>query len=530
MKTSKYNNRVSYTMQLISIIIFLMLVNFVSQAQGLKNTGAVITINNGVNVTVNGGAGIGNFTNADFGAATGTVENAGEIYVTGDWTNNSAQHVFNASSGAVTLNATTQSINGTTITYFNDLFLGGSSTKTLDVDAWVGGGFSASSGTLSLASSQLDLNTHTLTVTNPLPTAITRNTGFIISETNAAFNPSIVQWNCSVNTGNYVFPFGSSHGYTPVGITKNSADNVSISASTRATINDDNLPLASGVTHLNSPLLGGPGEVPVVIDRWYYVSATSPIDVDIDFTYSGIENTTTYSPTGTFGMQNWTGLWQPPVGSGAGVLTGTATVSAISQTIGPINNNWVLTNILAPLPIQLISFDAKCDGDKKVIVKWQTATEQNLSNYNVERSSDGIHFQTLATVLPQTNFTGTKNYKWTDYNPLSTTAYYRLKENDINGSSTIFKVAAVESCDGKNNETEIYASSSTIYFNMNTSENNNCVIEVFDAAGKKVLNKIMAIENGTNNFQIETTLASGIYFVKYQTGNETGSQKLLLNN
>ncbi|MEO8147888.1 MAG: T9SS type A sorting domain-containing protein [Bacteroidia bacterium] len=511
------------------VILLIMIFSLVGKAQGLVNNGAVITINNGVNVTIDGGSTIGNFTNQDFGASTGTVENTGQLNVSGDWINNSSQHVFNSNTGSVILFGNGQAITGITSTYFNDLFLNGGGIKTLGVDALVGGGFVSPSGTLSLGSSQLDLNSHTLTVNNPSSTGVTRTNGFIISETNTAFNPSIVQWNCGANTGNYIFPFGSSNGYTPVGIAKNTSVASDLSVSTRATKFSDNLPWGSGVTHLNSPTIGGPGEVPVVIDRWYYVSASSPINVDLAFTYSGIENTTTFAPTGTFAMQNWTGLWQPPVGSGPGVLAGTAIITATSQTIGPVNNNWVLANILAPLPIQLIAYNAKCDGNKKVSVTWQTASEQNLNNYNVQRSADGIHFQTLTTVPPQMNITGIKNYNWTDHNPLSALAYYRLKENDVNGDETIFKVLAVKSCDGINDDGDIYSSGTTIYFNINHAVFNDCLIQVFDVAGKKVMNKVHQFHDGNRNFQIETELAPGIYFTRCEVGNYVMTKKVLLS-
>ncbi|MEO8147883.1 MAG: T9SS type A sorting domain-containing protein [Bacteroidia bacterium] len=527
-KTKSFSDIILFSFLLIILLLF---INNLTHAQGLVNNGARIIINSNANVIVDGGAAMGNFTNQDLPASTGIVENAGVLSVTGNWTNNSLQNVFTANTGTVNLNGTTQTIAGSTSTYFNNLSCTFSGLKTLAVNTLVGGGFAASSGVLSLATSNLDLNTHTLTVNNPAATAITRLSGFIISETNAAFNPSIIQWNCLTNSGTYTFPFGSAHGYTPVVVSKGtSAGSSNISASTRSTAAANNLPWGSGVAHLNSPVIGGPGEVPVVIDRWYYVSASSPINVDLQFTYSGIENTTTFAPTGTFAAQNWTGLWQPPVGSGPGVLAGTATVSVTSQLIGPVNNNWVLTNILAPLPIQLLSFNANCEGENKVRISWQTASEVNVSNYNIERSSDGVHFQVIATIPVQNSVAPVKDYQWKDNNLLHSNAYYRLKENDINGQQTIFNTVTVNKCSDESDAVQIYATPGNFNFNINATANSQYQVYVFDIAGKLVLQNSQYLNAGRNSFQLSgEKLADGIYFVKVMSDDNVGlNQKIFL--
>ena len=508
-------------------LMLIVLTVVTSKAQGLANNGATINISSMAYVTVAGGNGSGNLTNQDFGASTGNIENNGFIYVTGDWINNSALRVFNSNSGTVVLSGTYQNISGSTPTYFNNLQLEGSSSKVMQVDVTVGGGFAGPNGTLSLGNAELQLNAHTLTVTNPFTNAITRLNGFIVSETASAFNPSIVHWNCGGNTGYYLFPFGSSNGYTPVGIDKSSAINSDLYVSTRATKFDDNQPWATGVAHLNSPVIGGPGEVAVVIDRWYAIGATNPLSVNIDLTYSGLENTTTFAPNGIFGMQNWNGSnWLPPAGSGPGVVAGTATVSATGINIGPLNNNWVLANILAPLPVDLISYQARCDYPN-INIEWVVANEQNISNYKIERSIDAKNFQTVALVTPQLNNTNNK-YLWTDLHPGNGINYYRLIETDWNGESTIFNTLSVKPCSiGTNGEPQIYSNGSIIYFNLDQSASETIAVTLFDASGKQVLQEIKKLHD-EQQFNIKTTLPEGIYFVRYSNQNSTYTQKVSL--
>lgn len=173
-------------------------------AQGLINNGASIQLTSGSTVYVDGGSTIGNFKNQDNGAFTGTVNNSGTMLVSGDWINNSAGFVFTANTGTMMLIGTNQAIKGTATTYFNNLSLLGSGIKTLEINTLTGGGFASPTSVLALNGLPLDLNTHTLLVKKPIKSAITRSSGIIISETNAANNPRIIKWKVGRTTGTYV--------------------------------------------------------------------------------------------------------------------------------------------------------------------------------------------------------------------------------------------------------------------------------------------------------------------------------------
>ncbi|MCW3078528.1 MAG: hypothetical protein JWO32_3137, partial [Bacteroidetes bacterium] len=164
------------------------------------NSGALVSVQNGGLVYVQG-----EVINADNGINTGSISNSGTITLSGDWTNNSASSALSPNTGTVELNGAFQLIKGAQPTTFNNLTLLGTNTKQLNINTIVGG----TSGVLNLTSRPLDLNSNTLVVTNPLPVAITRTSGYIISETPATPGYGIVQWNVGNNTGNYTYPFGT---------------------------------------------------------------------------------------------------------------------------------------------------------------------------------------------------------------------------------------------------------------------------------------------------------------------------------
>lgn len=89
-----------------------------------------------------------------------------------------------------------------------------------------------------------------------------------------------------------------------------------------------------------------------------------------------------------------------------------------------------------PLPVKLISFSAVKQG-KAAVVKW-SAEETAFDRYELERSSDALHFQKWAVVAG-----GQREYSYTDLFPYPTT-YYRLKMIDQNGSFSYSKVVMVK--------------------------------------------------------------------------------------
>ena len=87
---------------------------------------------------------------------------------------------------------------------------------------------------------------------------------------------------------------------------------------------------------------------------------------------------------------------------------------------------------IGPLPVELLSFTAIRRNDN-VQLKWQTASETNNDFFNIERSEDGRHWQTLGKMDGAGNSSETLAYTWTDQSPLRGLSYYRLKQVDFDG-------------------------------------------------------------------------------------------------
>lgn len=104
----------------------------------------------------------------------------------------------------------------------------------------------------------------------------------------------------------------------------------------------------------------------------------------------------------------------------------------------------------SPLPIKFISINANID-DNAVKVTWKIENEINTKFYEIERSTDGIHFVKVG----QVSATGSLNYNWIDPTMPGNITYYRIvgistnetklyssivniKRNDISSSMAVY--------------------------------------------------------------------------------------------
>lgn len=223
------------------------------------------------------------------------IHNNGNIFLTGDWTNKEPSGCLDPTTGTVTLYGGNQFIKGNQTTTFNNLDCKGSGTKTLNINTIVGG----NSGVLSLNGNPFDLNSNTLIVTNQNSSAITRTSGYIISETPPASGYGTVQWNLGNSASNYIYPFGTFAGnYIPFLFnissagTQNGTGNISVSTYPTITSNvPNNRDLPSGVTDLIDRVTGNEA-APKCDDRFWITSAnnySSNPTANITFTYEDSE-------------------------------------------------------------------------------------------------------------------------------------------------------------------------------------------------------------------------------------------------
>jgi len=132
----------------------------------------------------------------------------------------------------------------------------------------------------------------------------------------------------------------------------------------------------------------------------------------------------------------------------AGTNGGTTLNPQINRTglsLQNLANNWYPGSISlsSPLPIELINFDAVCDGNKAKL-NWSTASETNNDYFTIFKSRDASTWNEISNIAGAGNSNETKSYSFTDNNYDGSVTYYKLKQTDYNGHSTEFNATSVD--------------------------------------------------------------------------------------
>ncbi|HEX2617297.1 MAG TPA: T9SS type A sorting domain-containing protein, partial [Flavobacteriales bacterium] len=126
------------------------------------------------------------------------------------------------------------------------------------------------------------------------------------------------------------------------------------------------------------------------------------------------------------------------MGSGKYKFAGvTALVNGRRFTLGTANV------AATPLPIELLSFTAKAEATHRVALEWITASERDNDHFTIERSADLQQWKTLLTTPGAGNSISELIYAAMDEDPLAGASYYRLRQVDTDGTSTLSDVVPV---------------------------------------------------------------------------------------
>ena len=198
-----------------------------------------------------------------------------------------------------------------------------------------------------------------------------------------------------------------------------------------------------------------------------------------------------------------------------------ATSGAYQTTFGggPYDAFVAAFTVNGSLPVQLTSFDAKLVNSIGVLCSWQTASELNNDYFEIERSTVGSPQTTEWKVVGKVKGNGTSNsvqsYQFTDNVMLSgveaSNIYYRLKQVDFDGKSSLSEVRVVNFNQSKNTEWNIYPNPATNELHIETSSSEKLTAQVFDITGKKVIENILFTNTTTIN---TSSLVEGMYFLR----------------
>lgn len=131
--------------------------------------------------------------------------------------------------------------------------------------------------------------------------------------------------------------------------------------------------------------------------------------------------------------------------------------SAANATTGISPNGF---STLALLPVKWESFTAEKTGNS-IQLKWTTAAETSNAYFNVEKSNDGAVWNSIGNVNAAGNTQTSTTYQYTDYSSNNNMVYYRIRQVDMDGRSSLSAVKTVNT--QKTSVSKIYTSGKNLY-------------------------------------------------------------------
>jgi hypothetical protein len=282
----------------------------------------------------------------------------------------------------------------------------------------------------------------------------------------------------------------------------------------------------------NSPLVPG-NDYYLMIDGNagdvcnYNVSASTGIAV----ANAGIDipvctNTTSLlasAGSGTWTVVGGTGVFSNPNSNATDVIGLTASTNIFQWSINTSNCGVISDEVTVEagclLPVELVRFDGECI-ENKISLSWETASEKNNVQFNVERSLDGVNFFSIGSVKGRGNSDIITNYNFIDNNNQNLLAYYRLNQIDYNGKINPSKIISVEKNCSENSEIDISLypnpSNNSTTLSLRLLEESAIHIEIYNSLGQYVNSiSLKRYEAGLEEINIDSTeFPTGLYFIK----------------
>lgn len=165
----------------------------------------------------------------------------------------------------------------------------------------------------------------------------------------------------------------------------------------------------------------------------------------------------------------------------------------------------------SPLPVEWLDFRAEWTGDAGAYLQWRVGAESGISHYEVERSLNGIHFQTIARVEPLGNMS---SYAYLDESSTITPQgryWYRIRALDYDGTASYSRLQFVQRASELRLSVFSNPASEYLLFRVDGASG-DFDYRIFTADGR-------VVEQGAGEYEVKLqSLAAGFYFLEVISG------------
>jgi hypothetical protein len=182
---------------------------------------------------------------------------------------------------------------------------------------------------------------------------------------------------------------------------------------------------------------------------------------------------------------------------------------------------------------QINVFEARV-SESHVSINWQTSKESNLDYFTLERSSDRLKFEKVATKFAIGNSEKNQNYFLIDNSPAVGNAFYRLRYTSFKGESDVSNVISVfsEGLHANLGISKVEPNPFKDNFSVVFKSDNEASVKVklTSISGQLMHSEVYSPKIGIDNFyeyKDASTLQPGIYFLSLSQANENKTIKLI---
>ena len=162
------------------------------------------------------------------------------------------------------------------------------------------------------------------------------------------------------------------------------------------------------------------------------------------------------------------------------------------------------------IPVRLTSFKATAVASG-IQLLWATSQEINTKQFEIEKSTDGIHFTGISKVASSGNSSIVHNYNLIDTKPVNGLNYYRLKTVDISGNFSYSNIVKINY--GLKN-ISIFPNPAIDMVTVQHPVSTNAIIVITDMQGRRINTQNINPANTSDNISVKN-LSKGQYMVKY---------------
>lgn len=162
------------------------------------------------------------------------------------------------------------------------------------------------------------------------------------------------------------------------------------------------------------------------------------------------------------------------------------------------------------LPVTLLYFRGGMEGEK-VNLYWATASETNNLRYTIQRSTDQKNWTAIGSVPGNPFSQEKKEYSFTDVIPLPGASFYRLEQEDRDGTKHYSAIVPIRN--GQTGDAYIYPNPATGDRCTIVVSEMPVIVALYDMAGKQAYEGKPSFTNNAVTLNL-SAVPAGLYYVK----------------